>query len=70
MKFPIDMIYIKDDTIITIIKNASVPKKDNENLTIYHSTAPSNKVLEINGGLSEKYNFKNGDKVKYENLGN
>ena len=70
MKFPIDIIYINQDTIVTIKENAQPPKNDTENPTIYSPTEPSNKVLEIQAGLSQKYNFKNGDKVKYENLGN
>ncbi len=70
MKFPIDIIYINKDIIMTIKSNVQLPKDNKENPTIYTPTAPSDKVLEIQAGLSEKYNFKNGDKVKYENLGN
>ncbi len=70
MKFPIDIVYINNNTIVTIKNNAAPPKNNNESLTIYTPTTPSDKVLEIQAGLSEKYNFKNGDKVKYENLGN
>lgn len=69
MKFPIDIIYISNDTIVTVINNAQLIK-DKENPAIYSSTAPADKVLEIKAGLSEKYKFKNGDKVTYENLGN
>lgn len=70
MKFPIDIIYINNDTIVTIISNAPFPKNNSESLTVYASISPANKVLEIQGGLSEKYKFKNGDKVTYENLSN
>lgn len=70
MQFAIDIIYINQNTIVTIKSNAQ-PSKDNaENLIIHTSTEPSDKVLEIQAGLSEKYKFKNGDKVKYENLSN
>jgi uncharacterized protein len=70
MKFPIDIIYINGDEIVTIISNAQPPKNNAENLTVYASTRPADKVLEIQAGLSDKYHFKNGDKAKYENLGN
>ena len=70
MKFPIDIIYINQDTIVTIKTNAQPPKNNQESPIIYTPTKPSDKVLEIQAGLSEKYKFKNGDKVKYENLGN
>lgn len=69
MKFPIDIIYINNDTIVTIINNAQVPSNQ-INLPVYIPTGPLNKVLEIGNGLAQKYNFKNGDKVTYENLGN
>lgn len=70
MRFPIDIIYINNDIIVTIISNAVPPKNSNENSILYSPTQPANKVLEIKAGLAKKYNFKNGDKVKYENLGN
>lgn len=68
MKIPIDIIYIQNDEIVTIIKNAKPPSDQNENLIIYNPEKPSDKVLEIRAGLSEEYNFKKGDKVKTENL--
>ena len=70
MKFPIDIIYIDTDTIVTIKSNVQPPKSGKEDPIIYTPTKPSNKVFEIQAGLSNKYGFKNGDKVKYENLGN
>ena len=68
MKFPIDIIYINNDTIVTIKDNAQAPKGSNDNLTIYTPTSHSDKVLEIQAGLSKKYNFKNGDKVKIDGI--
>ncbi len=70
MKIPIDIIYISKNTIVTIINNVQPPKSNNENLVIYAPTKPADKVLEIQAGLSEKYNFRNGNEVKYENIGN
>lgn len=64
MKFPIDIIFIKDNKIIKIFSNAPYPKSDNEQLPIYTPSEPSDTVLEINAGLSEKYKFKNGDLVE------
>lgn len=67
MKFPIDIIYINDNKIVTIQNNVQ-PVKDRESPIVYTSTEPSDKVLEINAGLARAYNFKKGDKVKIENL--
>jgi uncharacterized membrane protein (UPF0127 family) len=64
MKFPIDIIFIRNNKIVTIFKNASPPKSNNELLPIYRNQNLSDTVLEINTGLSDKYNFKTGDLVK------
>lgn len=62
MKFPIDIIFINENKIVSIIENA---KPDNsENRPLYQPTAPSNTVFEINAGLAKKYNFKPGDTVE------
>ena len=64
MQFPIDIIFIKNNRIVTIHKDVKPPKGLNENLSIYNSSEPADTVLEINAGLSEKYNFKEGNEVK------
>lgn len=63
MKFPIDIIYINQNRIVTIYKN--LPK---DNLTIYSPTQNADKVLEINANLSDKYGFAVGDSVTFKNL--
>jgi len=68
MTIPLDIIYINKDEIVTIQNNVQPPKNPIENPIIYIPSKPSDKVLEINAGLSEKYNFKNGDKVNFHNL--
>lgn len=63
MKFPIDIIYINQNKIVTIYKN--LPK---DNLTIYSPTQTADKALEINANLSDKYGFNVGDTVSFKNL--
>lgn len=70
MKFPIDIIFINKDNIVMIQNNVQPPTTPTESPIIYSPTKPSDKVLEIQAGLSKKYNFKKGNMVKYENLGN
>lgn len=67
MKISIDIIYINKDKIVTIFSNVK-PPQPNESPIIYRPDEPSDKVLEINAGLSEKYNFKKGDNVILENI--
>lgn len=68
MKFPIDIIFIKDNKIVTIHENVKPPKTPNESVPIFKPEAESDKVLEINAGLSQKYGFKNGDEIKFEGI--
>jgi uncharacterized membrane protein (UPF0127 family) len=60
MKFAIDIIFIKDNKIVTIFKDVPAPKSFSDPLPIYRSSSPADTVLEITGGLSQKYNFQNG----------
>ena len=65
MKFPIDIIYINGDQIVTIQNNVQ-PAKEQESPILYTSTEPSDKVLEINAGLTKQYDFKKGQPVKID----
>lgn len=66
MKFPIDIIFINKDKIVTILEKIEPPTGSETALQIFNPTSPADSVLEINAGLSEKYNFKLGDSVKIE----
>lgn len=61
MRFPIDILFLRNEKIVTIIHSAPMP--DRVDLPIYQPTTPSDGVLEINAGLSEKYGFKVGNTV-------
>lgn len=61
MKFPIDIIFIDKNKIVEIFKN--VPVQKGNDLPTYSSKEKSDRVLEINAGLSDKYGFKKGDSV-------
>lgn len=67
MKFPLDMIYINNNKIVTIFQNVPVPKDPNDpNIPVYAPDSSADKVLEINAGLSKKYDFKKGDIVTFD----
>lgn len=68
MQFSIDIIFINGKKIVKIYQNVQPPTSKEESLPIYKPEKPTDKVLEINSGLSQKYNFKEGDEVKIENL--
>lgn len=62
-QIPLDIIFIDKDTIVDIVKNAPPQAGNNGKLPIYTPKKEENYVLEINGGQSDKYKFKVGDKV-------
>jgi len=64
MKFPIDIIFLNDKKIVTIYKNVQPPKNADEIPTDYYQpTYPSDKVIELKAGGSDKYNLRTGDTV-------
>ncbi|OGH11700.1 MAG: hypothetical protein A3B38_03355 [Candidatus Levybacteria bacterium RIFCSPLOWO2_01_FULL_36_13] len=64
MLFPIDIIFVKDYKIIQIYSNVPNPTDNNGQLPLYTPKNEANIVIEINSGLSKKYNFKEGDQIK------
>lgn len=63
MEFPLDIIYIKNDHIISIYQNLSNPTEQHQETPTITPSLPANSVLEINAGLTHKYGFKIGDRV-------
>lgn len=68
VNFPLDLIYISDNKVVDIIKNAEPKAQDATDLIIYEPREDANYVLEINGGLSEEYGFEIGQEVFFENI--
>ena len=64
MKFSIDIIYVKNNHIVTIYPNMQPAKDETTTWQIVRPTLPSDAVIEINAGLSQKYHFKVGDVIQ------
>ena len=65
MNFPLDLIFIKDNTVVSVLKNVQ-PAGGNipvEKIPSFTSSTPADKVLEINSGLADKHKITPGDKV-------
>ncbi|MFH0951187.1 MAG: DUF192 domain-containing protein [bacterium] len=62
MNFPLDFVWINDDRIIDITKQAQ-PEGEAVK-AIYQASLPVDYVLEINGGQAEVWGWKIGDGVK------
>lgn len=65
MKFPLDIIWIKDNQVIGCEKNLPVLQKDGK-ISQVNSSEEVNYVLEVNSGVCEKYKIKKGDKVEID----
>lgn len=68
MKFPIDIIYLSGEKVVTVVENAEPPTSPNENLVIYQPEEKADRVLEVNAGTVQKYKITKGSVVKVENL--
>lgn len=66
MNFPLDFIWIDEETIVDITKDVPNPEKGTKDtqLKLYSPTHPVNYVLEVNAGYCTKMGIEIGDIVK------
>ena len=65
MKFPIDIIWIRDSKAIGMIIGAE--PEPGPDYTIYSSPEPADMVLEVNAGTAQRFGMKIGDAVELKN---
>jgi uncharacterized membrane protein (UPF0127 family) len=63
MKFPIDIIWIKDQQIVDWV--SAWPVSAGEQLPIYYPPQPVNQVLEIKAGYADKIGIQKGENITY-----
>lgn len=63
MKFPIDIIFINGERVVTIHKNVKPQAAVSNSLPLYGSKEPADKVLEINAFKSDDLDIKEGDTI-------
>lgn len=65
VKFPLDIIWIKNMTVVDIIKNAAVPPPDvaDDALPRYVPNQEVDMVLEVNAGFVDSKGIQNGDTI-------
>lgn len=61
MKFSIDIVFLQDKKIVTIVENVSPLNKNNGSLEIINPDQPADTVVELPSGSSKKYNLRIGD---------
>lgn len=62
MKFPIDVIWIADNKVVDLTKNAPIPI-EGENIPVFKPAVEVDKVLEVNAGYIDANNIQLGDEV-------
>ncbi len=67
MLFPIDIIYIDNDKVVYVVKDAPIGGQTKP-LTIYRPSEPANYVLELNAGQSDKLKIQKGTTVKLSGI--
>jgi uncharacterized membrane protein (UPF0127 family) len=65
MRFPLDMIWIKDDTVSDIIPNVpnAASNTPDSALPVYGPNVPVNRILEVNSGYAQSHGIVVGDKL-------
>jgi uncharacterized membrane protein (UPF0127 family) len=62
---PLDMIFIdKDLKVVGVVENATPNTHDTRTVS-----TPSRYVLEINGGLAQRFGIRTGDEVRFSGIG-
>lgn len=68
MKFPIDIIFMNDENVVTVYENVEPASESNTSLERYTATEPANYVLELNAGEANKLNIKTGSTITIDGL--
>ena len=63
MRFPLDFIWIENDTIVDITKN--VPVEKSRTFKKYSPRVPVNKILELNAGTVDRLGIEIGDTIEF-----
>ncbi len=64
MRFPLDIIWIRDNEIIAIEENVPVPDNPSAPQNTYRPPKAVSAVLEVNAGWTASHNVKVGDKIE------
>ncbi|HEU4429193.1 MAG TPA: DUF192 domain-containing protein, partial [Myxococcota bacterium] len=65
MRFPIDIVWIRDQRIVGITPDVPVPRTPRE-LPQFHSPVPCDVVLEVRAGTARRWGLRLGDAARLE----
>lgn len=69
MRFPLDIIFIRDDIVINIEPNVPAPKNDVDVPATARSAGQADGVLEINAGKAAEWGIEPGDEITFVGTG-
>lgn len=64
MNFPIDIIFLNNERVITVFPNVQAPKEENDPLPTYQPISPSNRVIEVKAGTVERLKIVPGNEIQ------
>ena len=64
MRFPIDIVWIRNGRVVDVTADVPPPAGDNAPLPTYSPERPANRVLEVNAGWAEDHGVERGDPVR------
>lgn len=72
MRFPIDILWIRNNKVIAINENLPIPTvgKGTRQLPLYVPPTDIDAALEIRSGMAQSYNLHTGDSVAYDDTKN
>lgn len=66
MLVPIDMVWIKDKVVVSVLNDVLPPVSDQADLTLYHSPGLINAVLEVAAGEADRLVIREGTLIQLE----
>ncbi len=66
MKIPLDMIWVRDKTVVQVMSNVPVPDQNTQATPIYEPEEDVDTVIEVQAGTVERLGIQVGDAVRYE----
>ena len=64
MEIPIDIIFLRDNTVVTIYENVPPPENPSDELILYPPDEPSNRVIELPAGQAAASNIAVGNTLQ------
>lgn len=64
MKFDLDAVFIKGETVVDIIENIAFPRNNDQSQT-FQAKVEFDKVLEVNSGTIKRLGIKVGDRMEF-----